>query len=85
VAKIVTQNDCDSLEGVQLKDGDHAYIRWPSGTVEQVELFTEVVMRGSLKNGDVIEVPIRKAYIKVSVLGAVAKIYVNGFEAQLRR
>jgi len=85
VAKIVTRFDqgyFDSLEGEDLRTGDHVYIKWGSGAVQQVEIFIEELTLGSLLDGNVVELPCRKAYMKLSVLGHTVKVYLNGFEAK---
>lgn len=86
MGKIVTKDTnggyFDSLEGEVLIEGDCLHIRWPSGFVQRVEVYVEILTRGDLRNGFVVEVECRKAYAKVPVVGGDAKLFLNGFEAQ---
>lgn len=86
MGKIVTKNTnvgyFDTLEGEALREGDCLHIRWPSGFVQRVEVYIEIVTRGDLRNGFVVEAECYKAYAKVPVVGGDAKLFLNGFEAQ---
>lgn len=72
----------DSLDGVPLKDGETLYIKWPTGSVQEIVVALDRVYRGGTEDGQGISIECLKAYIKLPVFGAVAKVYLAGFEAQ---
>jgi hypothetical protein len=84
VPKIVTSDNgqFDSLAGEILREGEHIYIRWASGVVERVEVHLETVVRGVVKDGEVLELKCYRAYMKIPVLGGEAKVFLNGFDGQ---
>ena len=72
----------DSLDGKPLSDGETLYIKWPSGGIQQVTVEIHHVTIGSLRNGEVVEIPCHKACFAMRCTGSEARIYLRGFEAQ---
>lgn len=72
----------DSLNGKALKTGDRVHVKWPSGSIQTVEVRLHCVFIGTLKEGQVVEVPSHKAYFNLKVQGADTKVYLTGWVAQ---
>lgn len=60
----------DRLDGVDLQEGERLRVRWPAGMIEEHVIHVEEI-GGSLK-----------AFIEVNHLGAKAKVYLHGLQAE---